>query len=175
MVTIVGPTLPEPYYGTVESVWDDLVERFGIDRYANPYPHVTLYALDDGVDIGAVETALEAVTDDHGPFPVHTDGVGVFPGNHVWIPVARSPQLTDLHRDVVAALEELGTAPTPYYEPRRWFPHVGLALDLDAERAGEVVSFLLDYDLEWDLTLDNVTVTRPSGTGPEHDAASVEL
>jgi len=77
--TIIGRTLPDPYYSTVESVRDDLVETFGVDEYVNPFPHFTLYPLDEGVDVSAVVTALEEVTEDQSPFPVHTDGIGLFP------------------------------------------------------------------------------------------------
>lgn len=176
MTTIIGPTLPEPYFGTVESIWDELVDEFSIDRYINPFPHVTLYALNDDVDVPTIEAAVEEAAAEHAPFSVHTDGIGVFPGNHVWLPVARSPQLTALHSDVVRAVEELGTAPVPFYEPYRWFPHVGLALGVDDERTGNVVTFLLDYDLEWDFTVETIAITRPPADGEEHEAvASVDL
>ncbi|MFC7238074.1 2'-5' RNA ligase family protein [Saliphagus sp. GCM10025317] len=91
MTTIIGPTLPDPYFSTVESIWDELVDEFGIDRYINPFPHFTLYALNDEVDIATVESAIEETAGEHAPFSVHTDGIGIFPGNHVWLPVAKSP------------------------------------------------------------------------------------
>lgn len=176
MATIVGPTLPEPYYSTVESIRDDLVEAFGVEEYVNPFPHFTLYALDDDVDTAAVVDAVETATADHDPVAVHTDGVGVFPGNAVWLPVAKSPALTALHADVVEAVADLGDAPVPYYRPHRWFPHVGFALGLDDDRAGEAVSLLLDYDLEWDFTVDTVAVTRPPAPGERYErVATVDL
>lgn len=176
MPTIIGPTLPDPYFSTVESIWDELVDEFGIDRYVNPFPHFTLYALDDEVDTATVEAAVTEAAEDHSPFSVHTDGIGIFPGNHVWLPVAKSPKLTALHTDVVRAVEELGTAPVPFYEPQRWFPHVGFALSVDDERTRDIVSFLLDYDFEWDFTVDNITITRPPADGKEHEVvASIDL
>lgn len=175
MTVIIGPTLPEPQYSTVESIWDDLHETFAIDRYANPYPHFTLYGLDDA-DLDSVEDAVREVAADHDPFAVHTDGIGVFPGNHVWIPVARSEPLAALHRDVVDAVADLGSAPVPFYDPHRWFPHVGLALALGDERAGEVVSYLLERDFEWDFTVDSIAITCPPPDGERHElVASVEL
>lgn len=176
MATIIGPTLPDPYYSTVESIRGELVDTFGVDEYANPFPHFTLYPLDDDVDVAAIEAAVEEATDGHDPISVHTDGIGVFPGNAVWLPVAKSPALTALHADVVAAVQELGTPPMPYYEPYRWLPHVGFALGLDDELTGDIVSFLMDYDLEWDFTVDNVTITAPPADGePFEIAASIDL
>lgn len=176
MPTIIGPTLPDPYYSTVESIRGDIVDAFGVEAYPNPFPHFTLYPLDDDVDTAAVRAAVEEVVKDHGPLSAHTDGVGVFPGNAVWLPVAKSPELASLHADVVAAVDDLGTAPMPYYEPHRWFPHVGFALGLTDDQTGDVLRFLLDYDLEWDFTVDNVTVTRPPPGGDEFEVvASVAL
>lgn len=176
MATIIGPTLPDPSYSTIESIRDDLVETFGVDEYANPFPHFTLYPLDDDADLDAIEAAVEDAADAHDPVDVHTDGIGVFPGNAVWLPVAKSPELTALHADVVDAVSDLGTPPMPYYEPYRWFPHVGLALHLDDELTGDIVSFLLDYDLEWDFTIDNITITAPPAEGePMEIMASVDL
>jgi 2'-5' RNA ligase len=176
MAVIVGPTLPEPYFGRIEAVWDDLVAEFGIDRYVNPYPHVTLSALEDGVDVDRVEDAVRDVAADHDPVPVRTDGIGVFPQNAVWLPVARSPELAALHRDVDAALEDLGEAPVPYYDPSRWFPHVGLALQLDDELTGEIVTYLLEYDFEWEFPFETIAITAPPADGEEHElVAEIEL
>jgi 2'-5' RNA ligase len=176
MAIIVGPTLPDPYFERVEAVWDDLADRFGIDRYVNPYPHVTLYGLDDAADIDAVVAAVERITAAHDPFTVRTSGLGTFPGAHVYVPVAKSPALLDLHRDAVDALAPLGDAPTDYYELERWFPHVGLALSLDTALAGEVVGDLLERGFDWAFTVDNVSVTRPAAGGGEHElVATVDL
>jgi 2'-5' RNA ligase len=189
MAIIVGPTLPEPYFERVERVWDHLVERFGIDRYVNPYPHVTLYGLSGTADVAAVEDAVERVAARHSPFTVRADGLGVFPGAHVYVPVAKSPALLNLHRDAVEATAPLGEAPTDYYEPDGWFPHVGLALSLDADLAGEVVGDLLarEFDrtggdatgggwTDWEFTVDNLSITRPPADGGEHElVAHVDL
>ena len=176
MATIIGSTLPDPYYSTIESIREELVEEFGVDEYPNPFPHFTLYPLDDTVDTGVVESAVTAAVDEYDPFAVHTDGIGVFPGNVVWLPVARSPELTALHTAVVAAVEDIGAPPVPYYRPHRWFPHVGFALDIDDGQTGEIVDFLLEYDLEWDFTVDNITITRPPADGEQYEkVASLDL
>lgn len=176
MATIIGPTLPEPQFSRVQSIRSELLEQFGIEPYPNPFPHFTLYALDDEAPTERVVSALETATVDHDPVAVHTDGIGVFPGNVVWLPVAKSPALTALQTDVVRAVEDLGTPPVPYYRPHRWFPHVGFALGVEDEQAGAIVEFLLEYDLEWDFTVENVTVTRVSQDGGSDErVATVEL
>ena len=176
MTAIVGPTLPDPYCSQVEEVWADIAAEFGENGISNPYPHFTLYGLDDDVATDAVERAVADVAASHDPFTVHADGLGVFPGHHVYVPVAKSERLMDLHRAVVDALAPLGSAPTPFYEPHRWFPHVALAIQVDDERVGEVVSFLLERDFAWEFTVDNVEVTRPPEPGAGYErVASVSL
>lgn len=176
MSVIVGPLLPEPHYGRVEAMWGAVADEFGANGVTNPHPHFTLYGLAADADLDAVEAAVARVAADHDPFAVHTDGLGIFPGHHVWLPVAKSPALLDLHRDAVRALDGLAAPPTPYYEPERWFPHVALALRLDRERAGAVASFLLANDLEWSFEVDTVAVTRPPPGADEHElVATVEL
>lgn len=176
MATIIGCTLPDPYYSTVESIRNELVDTFGVDEYVNPFPHFTLYPLDDDVDIAAVTTAVEEATEEQSPFSVHTDGIGVFPRTAVWLPVAKSPELTALQSDVVQAVERFGPPPVPYYEPHRWFPHVGFAVSDDDEQTSDIVEFLLDYDFEWDFTVDNITITRPPADGEKYEVvASIDL
>jgi 2'-5' RNA ligase len=176
MPTIIGCQLPDPYYSAVTSVRGELVETFGVDEYANPFPHFTLYALDDAADVSAVVTAVEEAAADRTPFSVHTDGIGLFPQNVVWIPVAKSPRLSAFQSAVARAVDDLGTPPVPYYEPHRWFPHVGVAVGEDATQASDIVEFLLDYDFDWDFTVDTVTITRPPSDGAKYErVASIDL
>ena len=176
MPTIIGCTLPDPYYSRIESIREELVETFGVDEYVNPFPHFTLFPLPEDVDVSKVVTAVENATEPQEPFSVHTDGVGVFPKNAVWLPVAKSPELTAFHSTVVDSVEQFGPPPVAYSKPYRWFPHVGFALADDSEQASDIVEFLLDYDLEWDFTVDNVTITRPPAEGEKYEKlATVDL
>lgn len=176
MPTIIGCTLPEPQYSTVESIRAELVETFGVDEYANPFPHFTLYPLPEDVDVDAVERAVRDVTADQDPFEVHTDGVGLFPQNVVWLPVAKSPELTAFQSNVVDAVDEFGPPPVPFYDPHRWFPHVGFAFAEDAEQTTDIAEFLLDYDLDWQFTVDDVTITRPPAEGEQYEkVATIDL
>jgi hypothetical protein len=148
---IVGPTLPEPYYSDVEAVWSEIAEEFGHHGVSNPIPHFTLYGLDGTADIDALEGALETALGDWDPFEVRTDGLGIFPGDHVWIPVAKSPSLTTLQQDVVEVAQE-------------------------SQRVGDIVRFLrtFDFDFERQFTVDNVEIThRPAGAEEFERVASV--
>ena len=173
MTVIVGPTLPEPYYSDVEDAWNAIAEVFGTNGISNPIPHFTLYGLDLGTDLDALEVALRDTVEGTDPFTLRTDGLGVFPGDHVWIPVARSRALDDLHREVVRTTTAHGSAPTPYYEPDRWFPHIGLALGFDSDTVGDIVGFLREreYDFGREFTVDNVEVT--ARTDPDEEIERV--
>lgn len=187
MRVIVGPTLPEPYYGEVEDCWAAVEEQFGTHGVRNPYPHVTLYCLDDvdrdgavdsdgEIDLDELESRLESVAERHDLFTVRSDGLGVFPGDHVWIPVAKSPALAELHGDVVESIMDLGTAPTPYYDPHRWFPHVGLALGFDSDTVGDVVTLLRNRDFAWEFSVDNLEITRLREGDDEYErVGSIDL
>lgn len=178
MDVIVGPTLPEPYYSDVEDTWAAIAEEFGTNGISNPIPHFTLYGLDGNVDLEALEAALGDTVAGTDPFTLRTDGLGVFPGDHVWIPVARSGALDRLHRAVVDTVTAHGSAPTPYYEPDRWFPHIGLALGFDSDTVGEIVGFLREreYDFSREFTVDNVEITsRPDGAAEFERVAAIEF
>lgn len=176
MATIIGPTLPDPYFSTIRSIRQDLVTEFGIEEYPNPFPHFTLYPLVDDVDTAQIVSAVADAAEAHDPLSVHTDGIGVFPGNVVWLPVAKSPEVAALHADVVGAVEDLGPAPMQYYEPNRWFAHFGFAIGLDDDLTRDIVDFLLDYDLEWDVTVDSIEIThRPSDGADFEIAASINV
>lgn len=167
MPTIVGCPLPKPYDGRVESIREELVAAFGVEEYPNPFPHFTLYALPEDIEIPPVVGAVERAIDDRSPVTVHTDGIGVFPQGVVWLPVAKSPELAALQSAVVRELEE--PAPVPYYEPGRWFPHVGFAGTESDGQTGAIVEFLLEYDLDWEFTVEEITVTRPPAEGAPHE------
>jgi len=176
MPTIIGCELSDPYFSTVKSIREDLVDTFDIEEYPNPFPHFTLSPLDEDVDIDGVVTAVEAATEDQAPFAVHTDGIGLFRHNVVWLPVAKSPELTTFQSRVVAAVSDFGTPPVPYYEPHRWFPHVGFAVGDDDEQTGEIVEFLLDYDFDWEFQVETITITRPPAAGDQYDVmAAIDL
>lgn len=163
MPTIVGCPLPEPYYSRVKSIRTELVATFGVDEYANPFPHFTLYALPEDVDVRSVVSAVEGAIEDRSPVTVHTDGIGVFPQRVVWLPVAKSPELAALQSAVVEAVGD--SAPVPYYEPHRWFPNVGFAVGESDEQVGAIVEFLLEYDLDWEFTVEEIMITRPPAEG----------
>jgi hypothetical protein len=43
---------------------------------------------------------------------------------------------------------------------------------VDDDRAGDIVTFLLDRDLEWDFTVDTVTVTHVRSSGEEAEVVA---
>jgi 2'-5' RNA ligase len=178
MTVIVGPTLPEPYYSDVEDAWEAIAEEFGTNGISNPIPHFTLYGLELETDLDTLEAALRDTVAGTDPFPLRTDGLGVFPGDHVWIPVARSRALDRLHREVVDTATEHGSAPTPYYEPDRWFPHIGLALGFDSDTVGDIVGFLREREDDFgrEFTVDNVEITyRPDDAEAFERVASIDF
>ncbi|MFC6992992.1 2'-5' RNA ligase family protein [Haladaptatus sp. GCM10025707] len=158
MSIIVGALLPDPYYERIESVWADIEAEFGANGIHNPFPHFTQYGVTEPATVPVVESALEAVVARHDPVTVRTDGIGIFPGNTFYIPVTQSRALAQLHEDVVDDVSRLGDAPSSYYEPGSWFPHVGLAIQIPDANTGDLASFLLDYDFSWEFDIETLAV-----------------
>ena len=52
----------------------------------------------------------------------------------------------------------------PYYAPEAWSPHVTLAQGTRAgENLPEILEYLGELDLEWDLEVDNLAVIEDGG------------
>lgn len=103
-------------------------------------PHLTLAAVDE-FPPGAV-ARLAALLDAALPLPAVLGEVAVLDGSAplVWL-LRPGPELVALHRAVWAVLAD-ADGRNPWHEPRRWTPHLSLALrfrDADPSLARAVV------------------------------------
>jgi 2'-5' RNA ligase len=153
----------------IRSLWSILEEDFGLTRVSiSPLPHVT-YQAARRYDVELLSRIAEDLAAKLRPVRVLASGVGVFVGPRpiVYIPAVRTPELSRFHLAIwsaasVAAKDGLDE----YLHPAKWIPHVTLAQgDLTAEEVGSIVSRLNREDLEWEVTLDNLSVIR--GKGPD--------
>jgi 2'-5' RNA ligase len=166
MHSAVISTLPDEHHQRVLDVWDDLADEFGIDPAAElPPPHVS-YHVAETYDASTVESRLHSVRPEVEPFTVRTGGLGVFTAAPVvYLPVARSPELAELHDSLWSRLTDFADRADDYYHPERWFPHVTLAYhSLDAELAGDVVTFLSDREFDWEMEIRDLAHLESNGT-----------
>lgn len=95
-------------------------------------PHISLLVLPDaGPDtLGAVGTACAAVAARTRPFTVTARGLAVFQSPDrdlvLYVPVARTPQLEELHADLFERASAMGVTVDGHFAPGTWFPHITL-------------------------------------------------
>jgi 2'-5' RNA ligase len=158
MHSAVISTLPDEYHQRVLDVWADLASEFDLDPASElPPPHVS-YHVATRYDSSTVESRLHSVAADTESFTVHTGGIGVFTDAPVvYLPLARSPALADIHDSLWSRLTEFAEHTDSYYHPDRWFPHVTLAYySLDREQLGDVVAYLSDREFAWSFEITDV-------------------
>lgn len=153
----------------VSSLWALLDDELGLKRVAiSPIPHLT-YQASHKYDIDLLVRIAEDLATKLRPVRVLADGIAVFPGERpiVYIPAVRTPELSRFQLAVWSAASVAASGGLDdYLHPSKWIPHVTLAQgDVTRENVGRIVELLNDQPLEWELSLDNLSVIR--GKGPD--------
>lgn len=151
----------------IRSIWWELESRFGVTtQYVKPFIHFSYHVVADEYDLHHLGPALDELSAKRSPFRVPTLGSGVFTGTEpvIFIAVTRTPELDKLHQALWNTCTPGYGVGLPYYAPEAWSPHVTLA---QGPRAGEhlpdIMRFLEERDLEWDLKVDNLAVIEDGG------------
>lgn len=151
----------------VRSIWWELESRFGVrTRYVKPFIHFSYHVVADEYDLEHLAPELDEVSSARTPFTVPTAGVEVFTGSEpvVFVSVTRTEELDDLHRDLWSRCTPGFGVGLPYYAPDAWVPHVTLAQgSRAAENLPEILAFLEERALEWELSVDNLAVIEDGG------------
>ena len=149
----------------------------GMERDPESTPHITLVAFSGG-QTGAVLDVLRAVAAATEPFTTRAHGFGFFSGDEpsdlsLHVPVVRGPALDALHRDVCAAVQDVGGQVAGWCTPDLWTPHVTLVdRDLDPVRLGRGATWLSRrHHPSWHIPVDRLCLT---GGWPER-AVSAEM
>lgn len=160
--------LDEPHTRLVERLWSDLAERFGVQPVAaRPLPHLSLHVA-SRYDVPAVRRALRPLAATSAPVSVRATGLGVFAGPPavIYVPVVRDRSLNDLHARLWPVVNPLAAAPSDYYAPDRWLPHLTLAFEpLPPAEVGRLVAHLLAQPPDWKIRLDRLAVIGPAAAG----------
>ena len=141
---------------------DELDEQFGVRVVAKMlrYPHFS-YQGAEQYDLVALEATLRRIARDIQPFRVHADGLGVFTGAYpvLYVAVARSPELAQLHETLWRELAAVSEDPSPFYSPEKLLAHITLAQwDISASNLGQIVGYLCERPLEWEIPVDNLAL-----------------
>lgn len=158
--------LPEPYYGQVESIWDELESNFGLRNIRiTPYPHFS-WQVSESYSYETTTTILEKLALDTRPFEVHVKGIEAFFSPHpvVFLKILRDASLTILHTKIWMKLLPISKSPNFLYSPILWRPHISLTYqDLKRDSLRNVMSFLKAKNIDWKFTVDNLALVCQAG------------
>lgn len=160
--------LPEPYYGRVEKIWQELETRFGLTGIqVTPYPHFS-WQIGEDYSMDLLAEAAQEVGTATPPLLVTTAGLGLFTGANpvIYISVVKTPALVAVHRLIWQRFEHVCQGVSPLYSPGLWMPHISLAYeDVTPKNIGPAMQWLAFQDFTWEMKIDNISyICEPSGT-----------
>jgi 2'-5' RNA ligase len=153
--------LDDKHYRLVEEIWAGLDAQLGPRRTrATPFPHFS-YHVAERYDIELLANAVREFAQRSAPFTVTTSGLGIFAGIQpvLYVPIVRTPALSELHRALWAEVNPYGFGIVGYYAPEQWLPHITLAQqEIDAGDLPALVQQLNARDFAWEIRVDNLAI-----------------
>lgn len=124
-------------------------------------PHISLQGADD-YPIEQVELTLREVTEKSPPVKVYVGGLGIFTGDSpvVYLTIAKSRQLYEVHRAIWEELSGLGQRVNPLFSPTTWIPHISLfyGKKTDLPQLSCVIGELMEHDLNFEITIVQLSI-----------------
>jgi 2'-5' RNA ligase len=162
--------LDNDYNRLVEELWAELEREFSVHGvYVTPYPHFSYHVAKD-YDVDKIEPVLQRITSNITTFKVRTSGLGVFTGNSLvlYIPVARSLELTHLHEELWQEVATASSGVQQYYHPGQWMPHITIGFgDISKDNLSQIIPFLAERNFSWEITVDNIALIYDTGIKQE--------
>ena len=162
--------LDDELSGKVVNIWDELKHEFGLEGvFISPAPHFSYQTARD-FHLAMLERVVGDVAASARPLRIRTAGLAVFTGEHptLYIPIVRTPELTQLQLALWSAGAMATDNPMPEYHPANWIPHITLAQgDLTPEVLPQVVGSLNASELNWEAEIDNLAIVRGRGDQPQ--------
>jgi 2'-5' RNA ligase len=154
--------LDDQHCRAVQDIWGELEQDFGIRGTSVhvPIPHVT-YQGAEAYDRDRMEGILQRIARETSSFTIETDGLGIFTGPTpvLYMPVVRSPALTQLHQRVWQAITDVGMGTLLVYAPEHWIPHITLAQgDVTSTELAAITRRFGDRRLQWRIPLTNLAL-----------------
>jgi hypothetical protein len=153
--------LDNKHYQLVEDLWVELAREFAVSSVNVPsYPHVS-YQVARRYNVKSLEPVLRRFAASKTSFQVRTGGLDIFPGPHpvLYIPVVRSPELTQFHEALWQEICSTGSGIQDYYHPAHWVPHITIGIgDMKKDNLSRIVGLLAERDLTWEMTVDNIAL-----------------
>jgi 2'-5' RNA ligase len=149
------------HYQRVKDLWAELAREFAVSGVCVPsYPHVS-YQVARRYNVKSLEPVLRRFAASKTSFQVRAGGLGIFNGPHpvLYIPVARSPELTQFHEALWQEIFSTGSGIEDYYHPAHWVPHITIGIgDMKKDNLSQIVRLLAERDFNWEMTVDNIAL-----------------
>jgi 2'-5' RNA ligase len=163
----IGVPLARDHAAAIEVIFRRLRARTDWTALAHPSPHLTLLVLLEAPPLDTVDDIIRKVAGRTLVFPARARGYGVFADEHeqlvLYTPVVRTGALTNLHRSLFQAFDDIGAYVDGHYHPDAWLPHITLCnRHLTPEILGELVAAMATARaISWRLNLDRVARFGP--------------
>ena len=159
--------LDDRHYARVEAIWEELGQKFDVrGMYVTPYPHFS-FQVAEAYDEEACAGFLRSLASRVRPFRVRTAGLGIFTvaSPILYIPVVRSPALSELHEEIWRGVrQKIPGAVAHYYHPDEWTPHITLAQgDIDQDKLADIVRVLSRRNFHWEFSVTNLSMIYDTG------------
>jgi 2'-5' RNA ligase len=92
----------------------------------------------------------------------------MFTGPHpvLYIPVVRSPELTQFHAALWQEISRTASGIEDYYHPAHWVPHITIGIGDIAKKSprppkdnlSQIVRLLAERNFYWEMTIDNIAL-----------------
>ncbi len=153
--------LDHEYYQLVEDLWAELAREFAVcGVYVTPYPHFS-YQVARHYDVKSLKSVLRCFAASKTSFKVRAGGLGIFTGPHpvLYIPIVRSPELTQFQQALWQEICSTGSGIQDYYHPAHWMPHITIGIgDMHKNNLSQIVPLLAERDFNWEITVDNIAL-----------------
>ncbi len=145
----------------VRSLWDGLEKECGLTGIkVTPIPHFT-WQIASNYDFPHLESILKSIAAAAKPFAMRCSGLGIFTGDNpvLYLAIVRSEELSRFHQLIWERVWEFSEAPSPYYSPQAWMPHITLAQrDLVVQDLPCALLSLAVQSFSWETLVDNLAL-----------------
>ena len=162
--------LDKHHYQMVEDIWAKLERELAVRGvYNTPYPHFS-YQIAQRYDVEQLELILQHFASNSTPFQVRTTGLGIFTGSYpiLYIPVVRSPELTQFHQVLLSEISQTGFGIQDSYHSEQWIPHITIGTgDINKFNLPTIIRSLSKRNFNWEITINNIAFIHDTGTKQE--------
>ena len=149
----------------VRDLWAELAREFSVREFSvTPNPRIS-YQVAECYDVKSLEAVLRRFAVGRTSFQIRAAGLGIFPGPQpvLYIPVVRSPELTQFHEALWQEISSTGSGFLDYYRPANWVPHITIGMqDMNKENLSQIIPFLAERAFNWEITIDNIGLSYSS-------------